>query len=64
MSESSALSMSVLLIFEIQEMNEALFLKATFLRYASLSGSVRVIVPLRTIYASLYQTNLIVTLMF
>ena len=45
--------MSVLLIFEMQLMNGALFLKADFLSCALLSGSVTVIVPLTTIYASL-----------
>ena len=34
MSKSSALSMSVLLIFEMQLRNGALFLKANFLSYA------------------------------
>ena len=43
--------MSVLLIFEIQEINGALFLKANFLSYALLSGFVTIIVPLTTIYA-------------
>ena len=45
--------MSVLLIFEMQERNGALFLKANFLSYALLSGFVTVIVPFTTIYASL-----------
>ena len=49
--------MSVLLIFEIQETNGALFLKAHFLSYASLFGFVTVIVPLATIYASLKLHN-------
>ena len=35
------------------EIIDALFLKAKFLSYASLSGSVTVIVPLTTMYASL-----------
>ena len=49
--------MSVLLIFEIQETNGALFLKAHFFSYASLFGFVTVIVPLTTIYASLKLHN-------
>ena len=40
----SALSMSVLLIFKLQLVKGALFLKAIFLSYALLSGSVTVIV--------------------
>ena len=52
MSKSSALSMSVLLIFEMQETNGALFFKVNPLSYASLSGSVTVIIPFTTIYAS------------
>ena len=52
MSKSSALSISVLLIFEMQLINGALFLKANFLSYASLSPAI-VIFPLTTIYASL-----------
>ena len=50
MSKSSALSMSVLLIFEMQLVNGALFLKPNFLSYASLSEFVTVIFPLTTIY--------------
>ena len=50
MCKSSALSISVLLIFEMKEINGALFLKANFLSYASsLFGSVIVIVPLTTV---------------
>ena len=45
--------MSVLLIFEMQETNSALFVTAYFLSYASLFGSVTVIVSLTTIYVSL-----------
>ena len=45
--------MSVLLIFEMQETNGALFLKANFLSYASLIGFVTVMVLLITTYASL-----------
>ena len=45
MSKSSALSVSVLLIFEMQLINGALFLKANFLSYASLFGFVTVIFP-------------------
>ena len=52
MSKSSALSKSVLLVFEMQLMNTELFLKANFLSYASLFGSVTVIVLLATIYGS------------
>ena len=52
-SKSSALSMNVLLIFEIQETNNALFLNPNFLSYASLFGFVTVIVPFTTIYRSL-----------
>ena len=40
MSKSSELSISVLLIFEMQIINGALFLKANFLSYAAASGSV------------------------
>ena len=40
MSKSSALSMSVLLIFEMQLINRTLFLKANFLSYALFLGSV------------------------
>ena len=53
MSKSSALSMSVSLIFVMQLLNGQLSLKANFLSYASLFGSVTVIIPLTTIYASL-----------
>ena len=53
MSRSSALSMSVFLIFEMQETNGALFLKTNFLSYASLFGFVTVIVIFTTIYVSL-----------
>ena len=45
--------MSVLLIFETQLMNDALFLKADFLSYALLFGCLTLIVSLITIYASL-----------
>ena len=45
--------MRVLLSFEMQVTNGALFLKAHFLSYALLSGFVTVIVPFTTIYASL-----------
>ena len=45
--------MSVLLIFEMQLRNGALFLSARFLSYALLSGFVTIIFPLTTIYASL-----------
>ena len=53
MSKSSALLISVLSIFEMQLVNGALFLRANFLSYASLSGFVTIIFPLTTIYASL-----------
>ena len=54
MFKFSTLSISALLIFVMQEINGALFLKVSFLSYASSSfGSVTAIVPLRTIYASL-----------
>ena len=52
-SKSSVLPMDVLLIFEMQETNSALFLKANFLSCTLLSGFVKVIVPFTTIYASL-----------
>ena len=53
MSKSSALSINLLLIFEMQLINGALFLKANFLSYAALFVSVTLVVPLTTIYASL-----------
>ena len=53
MSKSFALSISVLLIFKMQLVNGALFLKANFLSYASLSGFVTITFSLKTIYASL-----------
>ena len=40
-------------MFEMQFKNGALFLNATLLLLLALSGSVRVISPLTTIYASL-----------
>ena len=49
MSKYSALSMSVLLIFEMQEVNRVLFLRTNFLLYFSSFESVTVIVPLTTI---------------
>ena len=52
MYKYSALSMSVLLIFKTQLVKGAL-LKAIFLSYTLLTGSVTVISPLTTIYASL-----------
>ena len=45
MSKSSALSISLLLIFEMQLVNGALFLKASSLLYASLSALATVIFP-------------------
>ena len=53
MSKYSALSMSVLLIFTMQLVKSTLFLKDNFLSYALVFGSVTVISPLTTIYASL-----------
>ena len=53
--------MSILLIFKMQEINDALFLKAFFLSYALLSGFVTVIVPFTTTYANI---DLILALMF
>ena len=53
MSNSSALSISVLLTFEMQLINGALFLKADFLSYASLFPPKTVTTPLTTIYVSL-----------
>ena len=53
MSNSFGLSISALLIFVMQEINGALFLKANYLSYASLFGFVTVVVPSATIYASL-----------
>ena len=52
MSKSSELSMSVLFIFKMEETNGALSFKVNYLSYASLSGSVTVIVPFATIYVS------------
>ena len=52
MSKSSALSISVLLIFEMQLINGALFLKVNFLSYASLFHLKTVIIPFTTIYVS------------
>ena len=54
MSKSFALSTNVLLIFVMQQINGALFLKANYLSYALLFGSITLIVPLTTIYASLF----------
>ena len=45
MSKSSALSISILLIFEMQLINGALFLKANFLSYVASFGFATVIVP-------------------
>ena len=53
MSKSSALSISVLLIFEMQLVNGGLFLKANFLSCASLFGSATVIFHSTTMYALL-----------
>ena len=53
MSKYSESSMSVLLIFKMQVVKGALFLKTNFLSYALLFGSVIVIVYLTTIYTSL-----------
>ena len=56
--------MSVLLISEMQETKGALFLKGNFLSYALLSGFVKVIVPFKTIYASLKSHRSDLALMF
>ena len=53
MPKSSALSVGVLLIFEIQPINGALFYKANFLSYESSFPHATVIVPLATMYESL-----------
>ena len=47
------MSINVLLIFEMQETNGALFLKANFLSYTLSFGSVTIIVSFTTIYAAL-----------
>ena len=52
-SKFSALSASVLLIFKIQLINCALFLKANVLSYGLLFGSITLTVPSTRIYASL-----------
>ena len=52
MSKSSALSMSALLIFEMEEKNGILLFNVNYLPYESFSGSATVIVPFTTIYAS------------
>ena len=52
MPKSSALSISALLIFEMQETNGTLLFKVNYLSYELLSGSVTVIAPSTTIYAS------------
>ena len=49
-AKSSALSISVLLIFKIQETNGALFLKANFLSHALLSGFATLTIPFTAIY--------------
>ena len=56
--------MSVLISFEMQETNGALFLEANFLSYALSSGFVTVIVPLTIIYASLKSHRSILALIF
>ena len=53
MCKPSALSISVLLIFQMQLVNGASFLSAHFLSYALLFGFVTVTFPLTAIYASL-----------
>ena len=53
MSKSSALSISVLLNFEMQEINGALFLKANFLTQFPSFGSATVIVSFTTTYTLL-----------
>ena len=55
-SRSSVLCINVLLIFEMHDLNGALFLNATFFRASSFSfagAAKRSIVPSTTIYASL-----------
>ena len=53
LSNSSALSISVLLIFVIQLVNGELLLKANFLSYVLPFGLSTVKIPLTTIYVSL-----------
>ena len=57
MSKSSALPVSVLLIFEVQLIKGPLFFKTRFLLYLSLSSAPSTVIqnnsPLTTIYASL-----------
>ena len=53
MYKPSALSINVLLIFEMHLINGALFLKASFLSYVSLGGFVTAIAPATAIYTSL-----------
>ena len=53
MSNSSELSISVLLIFKMQLMNEPLFLRANVLSYTALFRSVTLIVLLTAVYASI-----------
>ena len=52
MSKSSALSISVLLIFAMQLFNSELYLKASYFSYALLSRAVIIIFPVTMIYAS------------
>ena len=52
-SRSSALSICTLLISEMQLINGALFLNATLLFLPALFGSITVISPFTTIFASL-----------
>ena len=52
MSKCSALSINVLFIFEMQEVNGSLFLKANYLSYIILPSLVTVIFPFTTIFAS------------
>ena len=49
--------MSVLLIFEMQEVSGVLLLRANFLSYALLFGSLTVSVPSATIYALKSQNH-------
>ena len=53
-SRSSALSINMLLIFDVHDLNGALFLKISFLFHAlTLLSPVTAILPFTTIYASL-----------
>ena len=53
MSRSSALSLSALLIFEMHDLNRAVFLIETALSFSFAAAAKRSIAPFTTIYASL-----------